>query len=106
MSITKDILQKEKIRLEKHLKELYKKSDTRVLSKAIECQERSNKALKKYIDTKEDKFMRWAEIWNNAKKHFVDIGLLQGKHNFYIDEIIQTESDIIELSGKIYYLKD
>jgi len=105
MGIAKDVLQKEKNKIVRKLKRLKHKSNISALTRATRCYQGEMMAFKKYLDTKEAKYMKWAEAWNKTKQKYIKIGKDQSKNNWWIDEIVSLESDLSDLENQLFYLK-
>lgn len=102
--IEKVILEKEKKKIEKKLKEIIYKSELPALGRATRCYIGENKSLALFLQTKEDKFLKRAEAWNKTKKKYIKIGEEQSKFKWWVEDRIRLESDLSKLSSRLYYL--
>lgn len=109
MSHIQQLLEKEKIKLEKKLFDLVKLHDTPWLVKGFKALHRSNMALKRFIDTNEQdkKAYWWADKWNELRKYCVQ----QAKKTnmvSYSTKRVKMEAAISEINGQLwrYKIKD
>lgn len=106
MSHVHNLLIREKQKLEKKLHELVKLHDTPWLSKGFIALQRSNMALKRYIDSNEAdrKAYWWAEKWNELRKSYVK--KLEKQDNVsYPGKRAKIELAIGEINGQLFRYK-
>ena len=102
--IIKDMFEERKQEIELELSELIKLHDTNYLSMGFKALSRSNRALKRHIDSKGQDItaMKWAEIWNELKKKCIEME--QKKNHLTYSEIrVNLESELRDINSELYY---
>jgi hypothetical protein len=104
MKLIKDTLDKRKQEIEIELRELIKLHNTNYLSMGFKALARSNKALKRHIDSKgqDSTAMKWAEKWNELKKKCVT---MENKKDYitYSDIRVNLEIELSDINSELYY---
>ena len=98
----KELIEAELVRLEAKLKAFDRLNDTPYLSYAVKALNKSNAALSKYIQTKDESAYKWAELWDKAKKHFTKQAEKQNITD-YADKRVALEIEISDLKNNLYF---
>lgn len=98
----RELIEKELAKLEAELKAFNKLNDTPYLSYAVKALSKSNAALSRYIQTKDESAYKWAKLWDKAKKHFTKQAEKQNITD-YADKRVSLEFEISDLKNTIYF---
>lgn len=90
--------------IENELKELIYINEYNSLSRAIVSRQRSNLALKRYIDSKQEdeNAYKWANIWNEVHKNMMKIEKQKDLIG-YIDIRVRLETELSDINSELYY---
>lgn len=106
MNAVKKILEREKVKIEKELFALIELHEKPYLSMGFIALQRSNLALKRFIDSKEQdkKAYWWADKWNELKKHY---SKQAKKKDFvaYTEKRVNLESDLRDINNSLWRYK-
>jgi hypothetical protein len=106
MNYSKEVLEKELSKINKKLRELIKQEEKPCIIYAVKCLQKSNLALKQYLDSKgkNEKEYKRAEFWDVQRKRYELLAKKQDPIK-YTNKRIELEIKIRDLNSKIYYMK-
>lgn len=105
MNYAREVLLKEKEPIMKELSLLIKLHETPYLSMGVKALQRSNMALKRYLDSKEKdkKAYWWAAKWNEFKKYCVEECKKQDFVN-YATKRVELELALRDIDSSLWRL--
>lgn len=100
-----EVLETEKQRLEKRIKHLRKIANIPALVRVAKAQERVSKCIENHIKTKDDKYLKWAKLWDKVNKKNLKLAKEQADNNYWTDEIVKLEQNVLNIADDIFRLK-